>query len=448
MPSFTLALDRATRYFDADGRLHVPVNQITKAAVNPYYGREIPNAAALGLDAKKVYQLFRDPAELEAAAATSNNIQLMGLHVAVSADEPQKEFIAGTLGSDAAFSHPYVTNSLCIWDAGEIAAVESEDKREISMGYRYDADMTPGVFEGVKFDGIMRNIRFNHAALVEQGRAGPDVMVGDSKLEDDLPMPSPLTSRKALMLQGALSGTLIPLLAKDAKIDLNPICQGVTADNFAAMVPTVRKRIEKATTDKLATDAKLDGVYLALDAMKDCKVEGEDEDPDAEDEFPPKKPDDDKAMKEKKAADEKAAKDAAIAAAAKDGAIDEAPPGVTVAAMDSAIASAVAKATALATAQATANFTLLRQAEADVRPIVGELPMGMDSAAAIYRFALDAKDVDLSDIPADASPSILRAMVKMIPDEAAIIRQPLAMDSAARKSYAERYPGAARVKQL
>ena len=46
-----LAFDRASvRTIDVDGRLHVAMSNISKATVNPYYGREIPNAAALGLD--------------------------------------------------------------------------------------------------------------------------------------------------------------------------------------------------------------------------------------------------------------------------------------------------------------------------------------------------------------------------------------------------------------
>ena len=46
-------------------------------------------------------------------------------------------------------------------------------KRELSLGYKVDMDETSGVSpEGEKYDAIQRNIRINHLAVVERGRAG------------------------------------------------------------------------------------------------------------------------------------------------------------------------------------------------------------------------------------------------------------------------------------
>jgi 8-oxo-dGTP pyrophosphatase MutT (NUDIX family) len=57
-----LAFDRASvRRMDQDGRLRVEITNISKAVVNPYQGKEIPDCEALGLDPEKVYQLLRDP---------------------------------------------------------------------------------------------------------------------------------------------------------------------------------------------------------------------------------------------------------------------------------------------------------------------------------------------------------------------------------------------------
>lgn len=47
------------------------------------------------------------------------------------------------------------------------------DKRGLSLGYRVDLEETPGVTpEGQPYDAIQRNIRINHLAIVERGRAG------------------------------------------------------------------------------------------------------------------------------------------------------------------------------------------------------------------------------------------------------------------------------------
>ena len=78
------------------------------------------------------------------------------------------------------FDAPYLKNSLVVWDGEAIKLIEDDKQKELSCGYRYRADMTPGTYEGVRYDGVMRDIRGNHVALVEEGRAGPDVLVADS----------------------------------------------------------------------------------------------------------------------------------------------------------------------------------------------------------------------------------------------------------------------------
>ena len=82
--AIVFAFDRSMRRVDQDGRLHVVLTNISKATVNPYYGREIPGASDMGLKADEVYQVFRDPDALEKGAATFNNIPLLDEHIIVS----------------------------------------------------------------------------------------------------------------------------------------------------------------------------------------------------------------------------------------------------------------------------------------------------------------------------------------------------------------------------
>jgi hypothetical protein len=171
------------RRYDADGRLHILRTPISKATVNPYYGREIPDADKLGLEPERVYYLLRDPGELAKAASSFARNQLMFVHTPVSADDPKQESIAGTIGSDVEFQAPYLIADLCIWDVEAIAGVETDTVRELSSSYRYRADMTPGMYEGQRYDGVMRDIQGNHVALVKAGRAGSDVMAADKELE-------------------------------------------------------------------------------------------------------------------------------------------------------------------------------------------------------------------------------------------------------------------------
>lgn len=178
-----LALDASVRSYDIDGRLKVARSHISKACINPYLGSEIPGWEELGLDPGRIYNLLRAPSELKKAEASFNELPILLKHDETSAADPKKGLVVGTTGSNATFDGEYLDNSLSIWDGEAIKLIESGAQKELSCGYRYKAEMTPGAFRpGESYDGIMRSIVGNHVALVERGRAGPDVMVGDRAL--------------------------------------------------------------------------------------------------------------------------------------------------------------------------------------------------------------------------------------------------------------------------
>lgn len=178
-----IAMDRAPsmRTKDVDGRLHVRDCNVSKANVCPYIGHEIPDWQQLGLEADRIYYLYRDAAALAEAAKTMERVPLMMRHVASTAARPQKETIVGTV-SNVRWIAPYLRGDLTVWDAVAIEAVESQRQCELSPGYRYTPVMESGVSpEGERYDGrMMGPIIFNHLALVDTGRTGPDVVVNDS----------------------------------------------------------------------------------------------------------------------------------------------------------------------------------------------------------------------------------------------------------------------------
>jgi hypothetical protein len=271
-----IALDRGSaRTIDKDGRLHVAITHISKANICPYVGEEIPDWEKLGLDPKKVYQLLRDPQELAKAAATSNNQPVLSEHVPVTApdyDAKVKKFVIGSTGTDGIFNAPYLDNSLVVWSGVAIEAIDSGEQKEISMGYHYRADMTPGDYEGEPYDGVMRDIVVNHAAVVEEGRAGPDVVVGDSK--ENLKMPATRFAARALQLTAHALG---PVLAKDAKIDILPLFKDLTRKNFKDEKPKILAFLKDPKKVPLAKDAKIGHVVDMLDALEDMGGEQGDE---------------------------------------------------------------------------------------------------------------------------------------------------------------------------
>lgn len=180
-----MAFDRSSvRSFDADGRLHVAVANISKAAVNDYLGSEIPDAERLGLDPARLYRLYRDPDELAKGARTFNNLPLLSRHVPVDVADHRPDLVCGSTGTDARFVAPFLQNSLVIWTAAAIDGVESGNRRELSAAYRYRPVMESGTADGERFDGRMTDIVGNHVAIVAEGRAGADVVVGDARRRD------------------------------------------------------------------------------------------------------------------------------------------------------------------------------------------------------------------------------------------------------------------------
>ena len=87
-----------------------------------------------------------------------------------------KEFQVGYSGSKVSFSDGFVEVALVVTDQSVIDKIKRGQAREVSAGYKVDYDPTPGQTEdGEEFDGVQRNIRVNHIAIVPRGRAGPEV---------------------------------------------------------------------------------------------------------------------------------------------------------------------------------------------------------------------------------------------------------------------------------
>jgi hypothetical protein len=175
----------SARTTDLDGRLHVADCKISAARVNEYLGSEIPNADALGLDPSRIYRLYRDAGALRAAAPSFENLALMDNHVAVSANDPQKSRIVGTV-SNVRWKAPYLVADLAVWDADAIARIRDGSQKEISCAYRYRAVAESGTVGGAAFDLRMADIAGNHVALVPEGRVGRDVVVADAALDIDI----------------------------------------------------------------------------------------------------------------------------------------------------------------------------------------------------------------------------------------------------------------------
>lgn len=412
MTIMKFAFDRSARQIDADGRLHVARSHISKATVNPYYGREIPGYEALGLSADKIYRLFRDPIELERGAETFARLPILSEHVPVTVNDPKPELVVGAIGSDIIFDAPYLDADICIWDAPAIAGIETDKIKELSCAYRYVPIMEAGEYEGQPYDGRMTEIRGNHLALVEVGRAGSDVVVADH---------NPFTFKESAMKMTKLGKALFAALCAASPV--------LAADSAlpALVGPANRKNFNKEDIKGklLALDAELDPQQLdnVIDALLDVEQE-------------PKA-----VMTPMAAADESPAEQLRALLAGK---VDEETINAACSLLPVAPAEDEGLEPGMKKEEVEAAMDGLRkdllaanEAAREVRAVVGDV--AMDSAAEIYAFALDHMKVDHQDV--EGVPA-LRALFKVAANaKASAAPVHVAQDSAALLA---KFPGAAR----
>lgn len=347
---------KSARSFDADGRMRVRDCVISVGEINPYYGREIPNYKALGLDANKVYDLYRDPAELERAAPSFNG-PLMIRHVAQTANEPRKEYIGGTV-YDVRYVDGKVRADLLVMDQQAIDYVQSGELADLSSSYRYTADMTPGEVNGRKYDGRMTDIQGNHVALVEDGRA-TGAHVADSALSSQ---------------PGATN------VDPNANPNTSPAPESGAGAAEALMMITAKL---EAIESRLATveGGKVDTPQSEAQAGIPASVNT------ASDEQSEKDRKDEREGEERSEKDRKDERDGELRA------------------MDAKIGAAVNAAVELERKRA-AGVAAAKQA---CRGDLGDM-IAMDDAGEIYRAALKQRGVDVSAIPAGAEQATYQAI--------------------------------------
>lgn len=179
-----LAFDQAFsfRWYDEDGRLHVDRSNLTRVQVAPYRGAEIPGWRELKLDPEKVYYGYRPEDELgkEETIKSVVGIPIQLDHHLDLPSAPATETRVGSTGDNAKFDGTYLSNSIHIQNEDACRRIKDGSMKQLSLAYYYDPDFnSSGEYNGQKFDFTMRNIRGQHLALVEEGRAGKSCCVAD-----------------------------------------------------------------------------------------------------------------------------------------------------------------------------------------------------------------------------------------------------------------------------
>ena len=149
--------------------------------------------------------------------------------------------------------------TICIKDSTAIAALKS-GKRELSNGYRFTLDLTAGVTpQGEAYDGIQRNIRGNHIALVDAARCGSACRISDST--NPLKGNQPMTTRTVVVdgIPHEVPSTAAAVIEKLVKDSADALQLSVESD----------KKLKDAKDAHTAEVAKLQADHVtALDALR------------------------------------------------------------------------------------------------------------------------------------------------------------------------------------
>jgi hypothetical protein len=227
---------------------------------------------------KSIVRLFRsedevsDPASLETIESTP----VTDGHPKEFVDAKNvKKYQIGFSKPGVRYENGFVLADLVIQDADVIKRVQS-GKDQISLGYNSKIKWQAGTDEHYgPFDGIQTQIRVNHIAIVDSGRAGPEVRLDDEQPEGEN-MPDKTDDKstdKSVEIVDELKGKVAVLEANlsDAKSEI---------ERLNGALDAATKKIETELNDE-ALDKKVNERMAFIDRARklypDVKTDGKTE---------------------------------------------------------------------------------------------------------------------------------------------------------------------------
>jgi hypothetical protein len=155
-----------------EGYLTITACPITRPGVFPYRRTD----GGLSMEAKLPDELFSKTTVLSANAKPMTDDHPTEPVTAANYNKYSK----GMTHNDAHVLDNKLLVSFTITDAETIKKI-NDGKRELSIGFQADVSKETGVYNGMQYDSVQRNMQINHIAIVDEGRAGHEIAIrGDS----------------------------------------------------------------------------------------------------------------------------------------------------------------------------------------------------------------------------------------------------------------------------
>ena len=91
--------------------------------------------------------------------------------------ENAKRLAVGYTGESVEQEMPYIIANVMVTDKDAVEEIKGKKKNELSLGYTTDLIPDSGTYYGEPYEFRQTNIRYNHLALVDQARAGPEARI-------------------------------------------------------------------------------------------------------------------------------------------------------------------------------------------------------------------------------------------------------------------------------
>lgn len=261
------AVELAKPRFTKDGYL-VGEARVARTGIQLYIASEL----GLDGDPTKVIRVYRPPEEVFATDAMVSYAHrpITDEHPPKMVDaESWKKVSRGQTGDEVMRDGDVVRVPVMLMDA-EIINAWKGGKKELSMGYTMDLDMTAGVTDsGEQYDAVQRNLRMNHLALVARARGGSQLRLGDGYVEE----PQMETKLKTVTVDGLAVETTEPgaqAIAKlqDDKARLKGDMEKAATDHAAALAAKDKELAEKDAEIDVLKGKVLDEAALDAEVKK------------------------------------------------------------------------------------------------------------------------------------------------------------------------------------
>lgn len=245
----------------ADGYLVAEV-RTARTGIQDYAGWEV------GKPDMQVVRVYRGADQVFAkdSLATYAHRPLTNNHPdeAVTADN-WKDVAVGQIGDEVARDGEFVRIPLIVMDAAAIKAIEG-GKRELSAGYTCDLAFEAGTTpDGQTFDAVQRNIKINHVAIVDRGRAGSQARIGDGAGKWGLSPITPTQDKEIRSMENALRTVVVDGLSVQ------------TTDQGAQAISKLQADLASSAAKLTDAQAAHDKAIAAKDAeiaKKDAEIDG------------------------------------------------------------------------------------------------------------------------------------------------------------------------------